>query len=83
MNKILSALTALVMLSACTATERGAVTGAAIGGVGGAILGDSRHAAAGALGGAVVGGLIGRSRERQDYCRYRDQNGEIYEAPCD
>lgn len=83
MSKILSAIVALLMLSACTATERGAATGAAIGGVGGAVLGDSRHAAAGALGGAVVGALIGRSRERQGYCRYRDRNGEIYEARCD
>ncbi|MGI9356080.1 MAG: YMGG-like glycine zipper-containing protein [Rhizobiaceae bacterium] len=83
MFRVVVVVTGLLMLSACTATERGAATGAAIGGVGGAVLGDSRTAAAGALGGAVVGALIGRSRDRQGYCRYRDRRGRIYEAPCE
>ena len=84
MNKILCAVLALFVLAGCTATERGAATGAAIGGVGGALLGDRRTAAVGALGGAVVGALIGQSRDRQGYCRYRDRRtGEIYEAPCE
>lgn len=83
MNKILCAIVALLVLSACTATERGAATGAAIGGVGGAILDGSRGAVIGAAGGAVAGALIGRSQERSGYCRYRDRNGDIYEARCD
>ncbi len=83
MFRILVVVMGLIMLSACTATERGAATGAAIGGVGGALLGDRRAAAAGALGGAVVGALIGKSRERPGYCIYRDRRGNRYEAPCD
>lgn len=45
---------ALMIAAGCTTTER-TVSGAAIGGVGGAVVGD----AIGGTGGAVVGGLAG------------------------
>ena len=75
-------VSAILVLSGCTTTERsaavGGATGAAIGGiasgnVGGAVVG-------GAIG-AIAGGLIGESR-RSGYCRYRNSRGQIYEARC-
>ncbi|MDD9910121.1 MAG: YMGG-like glycine zipper-containing protein [Ahrensia sp.] len=83
MMKVLGVVAALLMLSACTATERGAATGAAIGGLGGALIDGGRGAVIGAAGGAVAGALIGRSQERSGYCIYRDRRGRTYEAPCD
>jgi osmotically inducible lipoprotein OsmB len=64
-------------LSACTAREERAATGAGIGAVGGAIIGGL---ATGRVGGAVAGGVIGaaggaliadatRPRSRSRYCR--------------
>jgi hypothetical protein len=78
------ALVAVAVLAGCSNTERGAV----IGGAGGAALGtlaggnDVRNALIGGVAGTVAGALIGRSTEKSGYCRYRDQNGRIYEAPC-
>lgn len=64
-----------VALSACTAREERAATGAGIGAVGGAIIGGL---ATGRAGGAVAGGIIGAAggaiiadatRPRSRYCR--------------
>ncbi len=82
MAKVLIAIAALFVLSACTATERGAATGAAIGGLGtAAVTGSGRKAAVGALVGGVAGALIGRASE-PGKCRYRDRRGRIYIDDC-
>ena len=84
MRNTFFAFMAVAVLAGCTNTERGAV----VGGVGGAALGtlaggnDVRNAIVGGAVGAVAGALIGKSTERAGYCRYRDQYGRIYEAPC-
>jgi hypothetical protein len=81
MKKIILVL-AVVGLSACTATERGAtiggVTGAAIGG---AVSGDVGGAVVGGAVGAVAGALIGRANE-PGKCYYRDRAGRRYIANC-
>jgi hypothetical protein len=77
------AVTAIALLAGCTNAEKGAVIGG-VGGaaVGGLVTGDVGGAAVGAGIGAVGGYLIGRSQDRAGYCRYRDQNGRIYEDRC-
>lgn len=83
MKNIMLAGVATLMLAGCTATERGAATGAAVGaGVGAIATGDIEGAAIGAGVGAVAGALIGRSQERAGWCVYRDQYGRTYEARC-
>ena len=84
MRNLLFALMAVAALAGCTNAEKGAV----VGGVGGAALGtlaggnDTRNAIIGGALGAVAGTLIGASADRHGYCRYRDQNGRIYEDRC-
>jgi hypothetical protein len=46
------------------------------------VTGDAAGAAVGGLIGGVGGYLIGKSTDRAGYCRYRDQNGHIYEDRC-
>jgi uncharacterized membrane protein len=83
MRSTLFALTAIAFLAGCTSAEKGAVIGG-VGGaaVGGLVTGDVGGAAVGAGIGAVGGYLIGRSRDRAGYCRYRDRNGRVYEDRC-
>ena len=84
MRKWVFALVAAAALAGCTNAEKGAV----VGGVGGAALGtlaggnDARNAIVGGAVGAIAGTLIGASMDRQGYCRYRDQYGNIYEDRC-
>jgi outer membrane protein with glycine zipper len=83
MRKLVFALIAVGLVAGCTNAEKGAV----VGGVGGAavgalVTGDAAGAAVGGLIGGVGGYLIGKSTERAGYCRYRDQNGHIYEDRC-
>jgi surface antigen len=84
MRKLVLALAVLGTVAGCTNAEKGAAVGA----VGGAALGtlaggnDVRNAIIGGAVGAVAGTLIGQSMDRKGYCRYRDQYGRIYEAPC-
>ena len=84
MRKLIFAMATVTAIAGCTNAEKGAV----IGGAGGAALGtlaggnDTRNAIVGGALGAVAGTLIGASADRQGYCRYRDQYGRIYEAPC-
>jgi Glycine zipper/Prokaryotic membrane lipoprotein lipid attachment site len=84
MRKIAFALVAVAALAGCTNAEKGAV----VGGVGGAALGtlaggnDARNALVGGVLGATAGTLIGAAQDRQGFCRYRDRQGRIYEAPC-
>ncbi|MDZ5698112.1 hypothetical protein [Chelativorans sp. M5D2P16] len=57
-------LGASLMASGCTTTEK-TITGAAVGGLGGAVVGDAiagtGGAVVGGIGGAVAGGAIGRN----------------------
>ena len=84
MRKLAFALAVASGLAGCTNAEKGAV----IGGVGGAALGtaaggnDVRNAVVGGAIGAVAGTLIGAAADRREYCRFRDRNGRIFEAPC-
>ena len=84
MRRLIFALATVAAIAGCTNAEKGAV----IGGAGGAALGtlaggnDVRNAIVGGALGAAAGTLIGASADRQGYCRYRDQYGRIYEAPC-
>lgn len=75
--------------AACTTAEQRTagygVGGAAIGALaGGAIGGNGRGALTGAAIGAVGGTLLGAATTRNNvqYCRYRDNYGRVYEAPC-
>lgn len=75
--------------AACTTNEQRTagygVGGAALGALaGGAIGGNGRGALAGAAIGGVAGTLLGAAQTRNgvQYCRYRDNYGRTYEAPC-
>lgn len=82
MTKILITLTALVMLSACNATQRGAAVGAGTGAAIGAVAtGTGRGAAIGAVAGGLAGALIGRATENGK-CRYRGRDGKVFIDDC-
>jgi|SRR5690606_37770496 len=78
-----AAAVATLAMAGCSTAEQTAVGGAA---VGAAIGGVASGSATGALAGAAVGGtagyLVGRSADRQGWCRYRDQYGRVYEDRC-
>lgn len=75
---------AVAALAACTSsgnTERGAVTGALLGGAAGAIIGNNtgsgnagQGAAIGAATGAIAGGVVGASKDRQNADQYANNN---------
>jgi hypothetical protein len=86
------ALMTAVLAGCASEQEQRAGTGALIGGVGGALVGqalggDTRStvvgAGAGALLGAVVGSATTPKRRGEEMCRYQSRNGRIYTAPCD
>jgi len=71
---------AALMLSACTGmtqSEQGALTGAAIGGAAGAILGDDEAALAGAVVGGAAGWYLGCRSEGR--CGNVDNRRERYD----
>lgn len=81
MKKLAILAVVVLGLSACTATERGAVTGGAIGaGAGLLATGNSTGALVGAAAGSVVGALIGKSRDGR--CIYERRDGSRYKARC-
>jgi uncharacterized protein YcfJ len=97
MSMLKIAAAGLVVLSAAlagcaeTPREQRALTGAAIGGAGGALLGQAiggntgstlLGAGAGALLGAAVADSTARPGE-PEMCRYRAPGGRIYVAECD
>lgn len=60
---------AAFLFSGCVPTNNttgGAVTGAAIGGLAGAMVGNHRDAMIGAAGGAVAGAMIGKEADDQE-----------------
>ena len=75
----------MMPLAACSQTEQGA----AVGGLGGAVIGSAvaspgnraEGALVGGAVGAVAGALIGRANE-PNRCEYRDRRGRIYVAEC-
>lgn len=97
MNTRFFAVAAIVLTTAiagCSETtspqQRSAGTGALVGAAGGALVGqalggNTRSTVAGAAGGALLGAAVGTvtAPRGQEYCRYRDYNGRVYEAPCD
>ncbi len=87
MKKFVSAiagLAAVLMVAGCTTTEQTTTAGALIGGATGAALsgGDAGAIAIGALVGGAGGYYLGRSQERQGYCKYRDKHGRIFYDHC-
>jgi hypothetical protein len=72
---------AVLALSACTSmspSEQGALSGAAIGGVAGAVLGDDEAALAGAAVGAAAGWYLGCREEGR--CGNVENRREAYDA---
>ena len=60
---------AVMALTGCTPTEKGAAIGAAGGAAVGAAVDGGRGAVIGGAGGAVAGAMIGTSRENQGHHR--------------
>ena len=83
MTKTIIAIAAVLMLTACNATQRGAAVGAGVGAAGGAIItGTPGGAAIGAAAGGLAGALIGSASE-DGKCRYRDRRtGRTYIEDC-
>ena len=82
MRTTILTLAALLMLTACNATQRGAAVGAGVGATAGAIIsGTPQGAAVGAAAGGLAGALIGRAAE-DGKCKYRDRRGRVYIADC-
>ncbi|WP_429131006.1 YMGG-like glycine zipper-containing protein [Ensifer sp. 4252] len=83
MRKLIIAVGMVGILASCTQTERGTAIGAGTGAIIGGVVSDSWGGAAiGAVAGGIMGNLIGRSREREGYCIYRDRYGRRFEARC-
>ena len=85
MKRIVLALTMALATGACTTQEQSTLGGAAAGAALGAAVssrGDrTRGVIVGAAAGAVAGNLIGRSQDGKT-CRFRDNNGREFNAPC-
>ena len=82
MKKFLVVAFAVVAISGCSQTEKGAVVGG-LGGaaVGAAITGDAEGAVIGGVVGATAGALIGNANE-PGRCYYRGRDGRRYIADC-
>jgi len=82
MRILIASVTALMILTGCNATQRGAAVGAGTGAVIGAVAtGTGTGAAVGAAAGGLAGALIGRASE-DGQCRYRDRRGRVYIDDC-
>lgn len=83
MKNVIFAIAATLAVAGCTATERGAVTGGAIGAAAGAIVADDdlEGAIVGGAIGAVAGAVIGRASE-PGFCVYEDNRGRRYRDRC-
>jgi len=83
MTRTLILIGTTLVLTACNATQRGALIGAGAGAAGGAVItGNAGGAAIGAAAGGLAGALIGRATE-DGKCRYRDRrSNRIYIDDC-
>lgn len=91
---IATALIAVSLLAGCASSEQdrragtGALIGAGVGALAGqAIGGNTAATVVGAAAGGIAGAAIGTAttpagQRNGDLCRYRDQYGRIYTAPC-
>ncbi len=92
MKKVFIAAISVLMLAACSKTEKAAGIGAAGGAViGGLASGSWKGAAVGAAAGGAGGAVVGHISEREDRrdrnrwdrdCRYRDRYGREYIDRC-
>lgn len=83
MKKFVLIAAALLSLSACTSTQKGATAGAAAGAIiGGVSTNSVAGAAVGAAAGGVAGALLGKVAGTENTCYYEDAYGELYRAPC-
>lgn len=83
MRNIIIAAIAVIAVTGCTATERGATVGALGGAAVGAAVNDDgvEGALIGGAIGAAAGALVGRASE-PGRCIYRDRYGRQYVAAC-
>lgn len=83
MKKLFLVAAAVLSLSACSSTEKGAAGGAAAGAIiGGVATNSVAGAAVGAAAGGVAGALVGKVAGSDETCYYRDSRGDLYRAPC-
>jgi len=83
MQKIALILVAVLSLSACSSTEKGATAGAAAGAViGGVTTNSVAGAAVGAAIGGVTGAVVGEVAGSETQCYYRDRYGKLYRDAC-
>lgn len=83
MKKLIVIIAALVSLTACTNTQKGATAGAVVGGViGGAASGNLVGAAIGATAGGLAGALLGSVSDQPGKCYYKNSQGQIYIDVC-
>lgn len=83
MKQIIVMILAVLALSACSSTERGAAVGAGAGAViGGVTTNSVAGAAVGAAVGGVAGAVIGKVAGSDDMCYYRDRYGRTYKDTC-
>ncbi|MCX2725189.1 YMGG-like glycine zipper-containing protein [Roseibium salinum] len=82
MFRVILIAIALIGLTACNNTQKGAVIGGASGAaIGAATTGEASGALVGGAVGAAAGALIGRATE-PGKCVYRDAYGREYIANC-
>jgi uncharacterized membrane protein len=83
MKKLLVALPLIAALAGCQ-TNQGALTGAAVGATGGAILADDDDRVTGALVGGAIGAAAGNyiGRNNNGNCVYENSAGQRYTAAC-
>jgi hypothetical protein len=83
MKKLIIILAAVLSLSACSSTEKGAAIGATAGAIGVGLATNSvAGAAIGAIGGAVVGTLLGKVADKPDKCYYRGSDNRVFVDDC-
>jgi len=83
MKAFLVALVAVLALSACTSTQKGAAIGGVVGAAAGAATtGTLGGAAVGGAIGAAAGALVGKVAGSDDLCYYRDSYGDLYKDEC-
>ncbi len=83
----IAAIAALALTACTTQEQQRGTTGAVVGGLGGALIGqavggNTKSTLIGAALGAGAGALIGVATAQPGKCRYRDARGREYIADC-